>query len=162
MHFRTFDFRNAEIILNASHRLRKEIEEVLTKLELAPPGRNGCAVPSPHLQIQRAFVRRGWEPEALVSPRTGKRHYFDLFKERVAIEIELTNRELLYRDYLRFQMAETEGRLDVGVIVLLDKQARWSWPSGKSNLLPRVEDVADDLACLRGALSAPVWVVSLY
>ena len=56
----------------------------------------------------------------LVSPRTTKRHYFDLYKDRVAIEIELSNRELLYRDYIRFLLAEADDRLDVGIIVLLD------------------------------------------
>lgn len=162
MRFRTFDYRNAAALLDAGCCLRREIDEILTALELEPPGRNGCAVPSVHAQIQRAFSARGWESEALVSPRTAKRHLFDLYKQRVAIEIELTNRELLYRDYVRFQIAEADDRIDVGVIVLLDRQARLWLPPARAMTLPSVEDVADDLACLRGTLTAPVWVVSLY
>lgn len=32
MHLRTHDYRNAEIILNANHRLKKEIERTLGRL----------------------------------------------------------------------------------------------------------------------------------
>jgi hypothetical protein len=162
MRWRTIAYRNAEILLSANHRLKKEIEQILDRLELAPSDRSGCPALNAHQQIQRAFVAHGWRSEALVSPRTGKRHFFDLFKDRVAIEIELTNRELLYRDYHRFYVAEVDGRIDVGIIVLLEEQARGALPAAKANGLPRIDDVAADLACLRGALTAPVWVVSLY
>ena len=37
LHLRTFEYRHAESILNANHRLKKEIERVLTRLELELP-----------------------------------------------------------------------------------------------------------------------------
>jgi hypothetical protein len=162
MHYRDYEYRHALSILNANHRLRREIETVLAHLDLdlpRPYARKEAA--SPHHQIQRAFVRRGWQPEVLVSPRTAKRHYFDLFKERVAIEIELSNRELLYRDYMRFQVAEADGRLDVGIILLLDDDARYLHPWGLRNGLPRLEDVVDDLTVLYPTIGVPIWVVAL-
>jgi hypothetical protein len=162
MRFRTFEHRHAVSILNGNYRLKREIERILGDLELALPRPLQPAEDlSPHLQIQKAFHRHGWRREALVSPRTAKRQYFDLFKERVAIEIELSNRELLYRDYLRFAVAETEGRLDVGIILVLDEDARDLHPCGLRNGLPRLEDVADDLYSLRGTLGVPIWVVAL-
>jgi len=165
LHLRTFEYRHAESILNANHRLKKEIERVLTRLELElPPGygpRNRRDASRPHRQIQQAFVRQGWKPEVLVSPRPTKRHYFDLYKDRVAVEIELSNRELLYRDYIRFLLSEADDRLDVGVIILLDEDARYTHPVGMRNGVPRLEDVANDLASLRSIVGVPIWVVAL-
>lgn len=166
MRYRTYEHRNAEAILNANYRLKKEIEQILGALELRPPGRNGNGhtgeALKPHLQIQRAFLEHGWEPEVLVSARAAKRQYFDLYKDRVAIEIELSSRDLLYRDYCRFQMADAEGRLDVGVILLLDDYGGKVQPLSFRGSGPRLEDVADDLKLLRNTLDVPVWVIALY
>lgn len=162
MHYRTFEHRHAVSILNSNQRLKSEIERIVETLDLDIPRPYGPAVcSSPHHQIQRAFQRRGWEPEVLVTPRTAKRHYFDLFKDRVAIEIELSNRELLYRDYMRFVLAEADGRLDVGVIVLFDHDSRYVHPAGLRNGLPRLEDAADDLGSLRDTITVPIWVLAL-
>jgi hypothetical protein len=162
MHFRAFEYRHAVSILNSNHRLRKEIETILQKLELDLPRPYGHGDASrPHLQIQRAFLRHGWKGEVLVSPRTAKRHYFDLYKDRVAIEIELSNRELLYRDYMRFHLAESDGRLDVGIILVLDHEAGYVHPWGTRNGLPRLEDAVDDLGALRETIHVPIWVLAL-
>jgi hypothetical protein len=165
MHWRTYEHRHAESILNANHRLKKEIERTLARLDLDRPPAYGRPDPRdasrPHRRIQQAFVRHGWKSEVLVSPRTAKRHFFDLYKDRVAIEIELSNRELLYRDYIRFLLAETDGRLDVGVILLLDDDARYLHPCGLRNGLPRLEDVRDDLTSLHSVIGVPIWVVAL-
>lgn len=162
MRLRTYDYRHAESILNANYRLKKQIERILENLELdrATPY---APVESarPHQQIQRAFQRHGWQAEALVSTRTRKRHHFDLYKDRVAIEIEFSNRELLYRDYIRFVLAESEGRIDVGVILVLDEDARFVHPAGGRNGIPRLDDVASDLAGLRAVIGVPIWVVAL-
>lgn len=162
MNVRTYDYRHAESILNANHRLKKQIERILTHLELDLPRPYAFSDASrPHRQIQQAFLRHGWQGEVLVSSRTAKRHRFDLYKERVAIEIELSNRELLYRDYMRFHLAESDGRLDVGLILLLDEDARYVHPRGARNGIPRLEDVVDDLRSLRSVIGVPIWVVAL-
>lgn len=162
MRYRTYEYRHAESILNANHRLKKETERILDKLELSLP-RAGSPLETcgPHHQIQQAFRRHDWQTEVLVSPRTAKRHYFDLYKDRVAIEIELSNRHLLYRDYVHFLLAESDGRIDVGIILLFDEEARTVLPRGLRNGLPRLEDVADDLNSLRSVVSVPIWVVAL-
>ena len=99
MHYRSFEYRHAVSILNSNLRLKREIERILTRLDLDLPRAYATHASSrPHQQIQRAFTRYGWQAEALVSQRTAKRHHFDLLKDRVAIEIEISNRELLYRD----------------------------------------------------------------
>lgn len=161
MQLRTHDYRHAEIILNANFKLKKQIERVLGDLQLQiPRGRDVQCCP-PHRQVQRAFVRRGWKGEVLVSPRTSRRHYFDLLKERVAMEIEFSNRELLYRDYMRFLIAQGEGRIDLGVIVMLDAEACYAHPWGGRNGLPRLDDAVDDLSALSHHITVPIWLIAL-
>lgn len=162
MRFRTREFRHAESILNTKYRLKKELMRILDGLELELP-HNGTRSEAfgPHRQVQRAFLRCGWEAEVLVSPRTEHRQYFDLFKDRVAIEIEFSSRERLYRDYLRFQLAEVDDRIDVGVILMLDDEVRFLHPCGLRNGLPRVEDAVDDLKVLHSCVAVPIWLVGL-
>ncbi len=163
MHYRTLEYRHAETILNSNHRLKKEMEFILCGLELdfpRPYANNECS--RPHQQIQRAFLKHGWHGETPVSRRRDtRRQYFDLYKDRIAVEIELSSRSMLYRDYVRFLMAEAEGHMDVGVILLLDHDARDAHPVGMRNGLPRLEDVEDDLRSLRSVFSVPIWVVAL-
>ncbi len=96
-----------------------------------------------------------------MSPRTSTRHYFDLLKDRVAIEIELSCRERLYRDYFRFALAEKEGRIDVGIILVFNEGMREVHPAGLRNGLLRLEDADDDLTNLRDAIGVPIWVLAL-
>jgi hypothetical protein len=162
MRFRTFDYRHAEVVLRSKCRLKTEIQRILSKLELqAQRSPNNSMGESPHRQIQRAFERFGWRAEALVSPLAGAQHRFDLAKQGVAIEIELSTRELLYRDYFRFMLAEAQGILQVGVIVLLDESARRLYPVGVHASFPRLEDVVEDLHCLNGSIPVPIWVIAL-
>lgn len=162
MRYRGYEHRHAVSILNSNYRIKREIERILDDINLPIPSRIRMP-PSrqAHLEIQKAFFRRGWKREALVSPRTSTRHYFDLLKDRVAIEIEISCRERLYRDYFRFTLAEKEGRIDVGVILVLDEEMREVHPVGLRNGLPRLEDAADDLTSLRDVIGVPIWVVAL-
>lgn len=162
MLFRSYDYRHAESILNANHRLKKEIESILLALELEPPSAHCKGDPyGPHRQIQRAFLRRRWAGEVIVSPRSNYRHRFDIYKERIAIEIELSSRERLYRDYFRFLMAEMDGRIDVGVIILLDADTHCLLHNGNKNGAPLLEDVIDDLNTMRSTITVPIWVIAL-
>ena len=162
MHYRGFEHRHAVSILNSNYRLKREIEHILENLHLPLPRcMDSPASWRPHVEIQKAFHRHGWKREALVSPRTSTRHYFDLLKDRVAIEIEISCRERLYRDYYRFALAEKEGRIDVGIILVLGEEMREVHPVGLRNGLPRLEDAADDLTSLRDSIGVPIWVVAL-
>ncbi len=155
MRLRTFSHRHAESILGANLRLKREIERTLVNLQLDPrppfADRN-----RPHQLIQLAFQRLDWRTEWLVSRHTSRRHFFDLYKDRVAIEIEFSHRDLLYRDYIRFLLAESEDTLDVGILLIPDGHA------GESrNGFPELEDIADDLNLLRNTILVPIWVIAI-
>jgi len=160
MRLRTFAHRHAESILGANLKLKKEIEGTLAELDLELPLPPFTDRNRPHQLIQRAFQRHDWRTEWLVSRRTARRHYFDLYKERVAIEIEFSNRELLYRDYIRFLLAESEDTLDVGIILIPDGPSHNPTPSSRIGF-PDLEDVADDLNLLRNTILVPIWVIAI-
>ena len=162
MHLRTFDYRHAELILERKCNLRSEIECILSGLQLDTCYyiRRGQPVP-PHRQIQRAFAAHGWFTEAASSPLTGARTRFDLSKDGVAIEIETSSREYLYRDYFRFLLAESQGILRVGVIILLDESLRAAEPLAFRTESPRLTDVMYDLRCLNHWISVPIWAIAL-
>jgi restriction endonuclease BglII len=162
MRLRTFDYRHAELILSRKCHLKSEIECILSSLQLDTCYyiRRGQPV-LPHRQIQRAFEAHGWFAEAASSPLTGGRTRFDLSKDGVAIEIETSSREYLYRDYFRFLLAESQGILRVGIIILLDETLRASQPLAFRTDSPRLADVVYDLRCLSSWISVPIWVVAL-
>jgi hypothetical protein len=160
--YRTFEFRHAEAVLNANLRLRREIDRVLGELSLPSNGHtNPSDTTSAHRQIQAAFLKRGWQAEVLVSARTRRRHFFDLYKERVAVEIEISSRDRLFRDYLRFLLAELDGRIDLGILILFDETLRSHHPAGLRQHVPRLEDVVDDLRSLRSIVGVPIWAVAI-
>jgi len=160
MYLRTYEHRHAESILASNYRLKKEIERTLTNLDLDLAGSGFADRKRPHQLTQHAFLRYGWRAEWLVSKRSSYRHYFDLYKDRVAIEIEYSNRELLYRDYMRFQLAESEGTLDVGIIIVPDLN-RHVLQHPARNGRPRLEEIGDDLNSLRNTILVPIWVIAL-
>ena len=162
MRLRTFDYRHAELILARKCRLKAEIEHILCRLQLDACYRirRGQPVP-PHRQIQLAFEESGWFAEAAASPLTGARTRFDLSKEGVAIEIETSAREYLYRDYFRFMHAESQGILRVGVIILLDETLHEADPHAFRAASPRLNDVIYDLRLLSSWISVPIWAVAL-
>jgi hypothetical protein len=159
MRLRMVDFCNAEVILNANVRLKQEIVEILQTVQVT-----GGVEVNAHRYLQHAFQQRGWKSEVLVSQRTLRRHFFDLYKDRVAIEIEFSNRENLYRDYFRFLLAEHEGMIDVGVIITWDPRQQ-TLPaevvevpgSGRADL----QQAGDDLGWIRLWYRIPIWVIGL-
>lgn len=159
MRYQTYDFRHAESILNGNQRRKREILAILESLDfpaVSPYCRRDPL--GPHRMIQRAFQRHHWAVEVPVCPRSARRQRFDIYKDRIAIKIELSNRERLYRDYFRFVRAEKEGRIDVGVIIVPNESAD---PRNGRNGVPHLGDVVEDLTSLRSSIPVPIWVIAL-
>jgi hypothetical protein len=58
-------------------------------------------------------------------------------------------------------MAEMDGRLDVGVIIVQDDDAGFFSLNGHRNGVPHLDDVIEDLNSLRSAITVPIWVIAL-
>lgn len=161
MEFNKYSYRQAEIILNSKFILKEEITKALDSLSIRHGEREirrGSI--DPHKIIQDAFIKKGWSDEFLISAMTKKKQYFDLYKDRVAIEIEFSRSENLYRDYLRFILAHNEDKIDVGVIITLDRKVKTKYKY--SAVRPDIQYAIDDLTWLRPILGVPIWVIGIY
>ena len=157
MDMRTVDFCHAEVILNANLHVKQEIMEILQSINYSWDSGED----PPHEMMKQAFVQRGWSCEVLVSSRTHRRHYFDLFKQRVAIELEFSQRDMFYRDYLRFLLAEREEMIDVGVIITRDQHLETHVVEAAVSCRADIQQARDDLSWLRSWLRTPIWVIGV-
>lgn len=67
LNYRTHSYRHAEIILNSKYAIRREIEEILKKLEVEHGERKTSkSKVLPHDMIRKAFIEAGWSSDRLV------------------------------------------------------------------------------------------------
>ena len=156
MDFETISYRHAEEILNSKLAIKKELSESLSAVQAVPVKQGPEGLTS---AICNAFLKKGWSKEVPVSDKQVHEQRFDLFKERVAVEIEFSRYEFLYRDYLRFLSAYNSDKIDVAVLIT-------SADSGLvrikyRSIAPSLTRIKDDFAWLRPSLTVPIWVIGL-
>lgn len=79
---------------------------------------------------------------------------FDLFKNNIAVEIQLSDPADCYNDYLKFLLAYNVERIEVGIEIVYDDSI-----IGKN--LPKLSKVKNDLNIFRRIQSCPIWVIGL-
>lgn len=154
--FETLSYRHAEEILNSKVTIRREIEKAIAgvKPTMVSQGADNLTK-----RLQQAFIGLGWQDEFPVTDKQTHEQFFDFFKDRVAIEIEFSRYEFIYRDYFRFLSAYNEDKIDVGILITHSASglSRVKHPSGAPSLVR----VTEDLAWLRPVVTVPIWVVAL-
>jgi hypothetical protein len=115
-------------------------------------------IPTPDL-LRREFILEGWQQKFRLEQ--GKQHtqYFDFFKSRVAIEIEFSRYEFIYRDFIRFLAAYNANKIDLGDIITNTKAGMQRIKHKSSG--PSFERVCEELDWLRPTLTVPLWVIGL-
>ena len=155
--FQTYNFRFAEEILSSKFPdVVDEIRHVISDhLKLDPYGKGKNR---PHEVIKRAFKdNAGWSTEEPISDKIRKKH--DLFKNRIAIEIETTNISGTYRDYLKFLTSFNTGKIDLGILVIFsDEFVKKHYPKGRDLIFRRVKR---DLELFRLIIPIPILVIAL-
>ena len=149
MDYTDWDFKFAKLILHEME-IRKEIEDILKAIDV----RLGRKVrPSPSKTIQKIFAENGWQTEYPVIEKSSHLR-FDLYKNKVAIEIQLTDPADCYNDYLKFLLAYNLERIEAGIEIVYDQTVE-----GKN--LPKLGKVKTDLDIYRRIIPCPIWVVGL-
>lgn len=70
-----------------------------------------------HKGIQSLFKQRGWAVKGeKVKVLEDSQFSYDAFKNKVAVEIELSLHGFLFRDYFKFLIGHYFNRIDVGVL----------------------------------------------
>ena len=111
------------------------------------------------IHLKRAFKNEGWGDEAPTVEDWPHTRRFELFKSRVAIEIEFSRYEFIYRDFIRFLAAYNANKIDVGVIITNTREGLERIKYKSSG--PNYERVLEELDWLRPTLTVPLWVIGL-
>ena len=154
--YEAYSYRHAEEILNSRMQIFRQIKDAVHSVVEAQVSKDEGNLTA---QLMNSFKKLGWEDEVLVADNQSHEQFFDLFKERVAVEIEFSRYEFLYRDYLRFLSAYNADKIDVGVLIT-HAESGLSRVKGKS-YAPSLTRVTDDLLWLRPVVTVPIWVVAL-
>ena len=156
MQFETFSYRHADVILNSNFAVKEDINKILKAAAAVPVqmGKDGLTA-----KLSNTFREHGWTGEEPVV--IGKLHtqYFDFYKSRVAIEIEFSRYEFIYRDFIRFLAAYNADKIDVGVIITNTKSGMERIKHKSSG--PSYERVCEELDWLRPTLTVPLWIIGL-
>ncbi len=146
-----YDFKFAKTILRQHFpQLLVEIDDAIAQLNV-PLGRG--IRPTPSQVLEQIFVSKGWQRQQPVTPNHAHLR-FDLKKERVAVEIQLTDPADCYNDFLKFLLAYNLEVIDVAVEIVYDDSVR-----GKN--LPHLSKVKRDLEVYRRIIPCPIWVIGL-
>lgn len=152
MNYTEYDFKCAKKILQqhfAQH--LQEIQGAIGDLN-TDLGRH--LRPTPSEILADIFCKQyGWLSEQPVTPN--HRHLrFDLTKDKVAVEIQLTDPSDCYNDFLKFLLAYNLGAIDVAVEIVYDDSV-----SGTN--LPHLSKAMQILTDYRGVIACPIWVIGL-
>jgi len=158
MGYSDYDFKFAKTILRQHFRhLLREIEAVICQLPAALRargtflGRGGR--PTPAKVLEDLFVRKNWQRQQPVTSEHAHLR-FDLKKEKVAAEIQLSDPADCYNDFLKFLLAYNLGVIEVAVEIVYDD-------SVKGNNLPHLSKVRRDLEVYLRIIPCPIWVIGL-
>ena len=109
--------------------------------------------PTPAQVLTQLFEQQGWAREQPVTPNHSHLR-FDLKKDRVAVEIQLSDPADCYNDFLKFLLAYNLEVIDVAVEIVYDDSVQ-----GRN--LPHISKVQRDLEVYRRVLPCPIWVIGL-
>ncbi|WP_088571163.1 BglII/BstYI family type II restriction endonuclease [Thermoflexus hugenholtzii] len=158
MGYSDYDFKFAKTILKQHFPgFMDEIEDSIKQLQhmlfLGKTKLGRGTRPTPAQILEELLARKGWQRQQPVTPQH-KRLKFDLKKDKVAIEIQLSDPSDCYNDFLKFLLAYNLEVIDVAVEIVYDD-------SVKGTNLPRLSKVRRDLEIYRSVLPCPIWVIGL-
>ncbi len=151
MRYTDYDFKFAKTILQQHFpHLMREIEAAVAELN-TPLGRG--VRPTPAKVLEDLLVSKGWQRQQPVTPNHPHLR-FDLIKDKVAVEIQLSDPADCYNDFLKFLLAYNLEVIEVAVEIVYDD-------SVKGQNLPHLGKVRRDLEVYRRVIPCPIWVIGL-
>lgn len=87
---------------------------------------------------------------------------FDMFKQPIAIEVNSSNEVHLYKDLLKFTVANDLGVIDAAIEMVWDESsAKEHMEKFKSGETPTVALVERKIQQFKPIIPCPIWVVGL-
>lgn len=105
-------------------------------------------------QVQRQFVEEGWKSEVKVQNMDGPK--YDLYRNKVPIEVELGHRRMVYADFFKFLADYSERDIQAGVMIVTENADDFgkSWHNSRSSTLNKLEAVEDNYF-------VPLWIIGI-
>jgi len=128
-------FRDSKKFLQKKQ-LFEEVKDILEGIERVD-----------HREIQAEFYNRGWTMEKPIFTETS--WAWDVYKDKVAVSVELSLIDAVHRDFLRAVLAQKRGDLDVLVYVTSTFKE------------PKFHNVKRDIDIFKEILTFPILLVGL-
>jgi hypothetical protein len=124
--FEQYSHRHGRELVQLLHpELHQETLDILTGLAPFSHGaKKGMTVKE---YLRDAFVQHGWEKEWGIELSQDKEDFLDLYKDKIAIEMEWSRFEMFFRDFFRFMLLYERKEIDAGIIVTFDEMAYRRW-----------------------------------
>jgi len=164
MKYSEYSYRHGKELMTLSHPVEyREITSVLDSLDPFPHGEVKNKTPKGYIADELKAL--GWDLETKTFFSSGKKDYCDLSKNGVYIEQEYSRFEMFFRDFFRFLLLFDERKLDVGVIITLDRSAYERWGSGVNSYKAARASLSKVVDFLEGKYSAavrvPIWCIGI-
>lgn len=164
MKFEEYSHRHGKELACLLHpKLSDQIIEILRALPPFPHGaQKGVTVKD---YLNSAFRRHGWECERKIDLSRDKDDFLDLYRERLAVEMEWSRFEMFFRDFFRFMLLYERKEIDVGIIITFDEMAymRWqreakSYKSARASLQKLTDFIKGDYSSV---VTVPLWCIGI-
>jgi Restriction endonuclease BglII len=110
----------AEVIRNKASHIHKEIDYIINSVLQMTNTK------TPVNPLKALFKEAGWSMEWKITDNIDNR--VDAYKERIAVELEFSNRDQCHRDFNRFLAAFKKNKIDAAVLITfadINAVARW-------------------------------------
>ncbi|OYT51282.1 MAG: hypothetical protein B6U76_11235 [Desulfurococcales archaeon ex4484_217_2] len=156
MKYRIYSFRFAKEIFES---IRKELYNEILEIIEKEININRENIRKAHKIIQETFKKHGWSTEEVIDKvKIPLKH--DLYKERIAIEVETSHIVHTYKDYLKFIASYNIGKIDLGIIITWTKQHITKHNLDPSK--PTLEKIRKDLEnVLKTIIPVPILIIGL-
>ena len=148
MNYNSFNFRQAEEILNSKKEIFDEIKATIDGMLFTPLQKGD------HDKIIQAFKSKGWTNEEKISQDLRKEWRYDAYKGRVAVEVD--TKSGCYRSFLKFVLGYNLGKIDVGVVIV------YNMPDTESHHGRRFWVTRKELEDLKTIIPAPIFLIGIH
>lgn len=128
--------------------------EILASIYAAIVNAQEAQLKNPKVSILR-YLERELSAEGWTKPE----QYLSFLKKRVALSIEFSRYEFIYRDFIQFLAAHKAGKIDVAVLIISTQAAAKRIKQKSTGF--HFEHVCEDLKWLHQSISVPIWVIGL-
>jgi hypothetical protein len=164
LRFKEYSHRHGKELLQLIRPgLYSEITETLSGLRPFPHGsEKGKTVKS---RLVPALRDQGWSTEKAVSLSEGKEDFVDLYKDKVAVEMEWSRFEMFFRDFFRFMLLYERNEIEVGITLTLDDMAYERWGDGSPSYRAARANLGRLVDFLKGdyhtVVRVPIWCIGI-